>query len=87
MKISVTDFAPSQIEAPRPLRARIDRRPSNAPSSHPEPPTGTDSIRIASLFAYQAAARRKTEFWESAVFVALFISGLIAVAIVPSIGM
>jgi hypothetical protein len=81
MKASVTDFVPSQIEAPRPLRARVNRARS-APSFHVVPRTSADSVRVRSLFAYQAAARRKTEFWENAVFIALFISGLIAVAIV-----
>jgi hypothetical protein len=81
MKTSVTDLAPSQIAAPRPFRARVSRV-RGAPSFHVVPRTSIDSIHVRSLFAYQAAARRKTEFWENAVFVALFISGLIAVAIV-----
>jgi hypothetical protein len=81
MKTSVTDLAPSQIAAPRRFRARVSRV-RGAPSFHVVPRTGIDSIRVRSLFAYQAAARRKTEFWENAVFLTLFISGLIAVAIV-----
>ncbi len=70
--LSSPSWAAGQRVYPAPVRPRLERR--HRPTPHFERETGR-------LFAEREVAQRQTEFWESVVFGALAMSGLMAMAI------